>query len=363
MKSITFVAGAGLLAAAAFVVFVPTWQKVPSAADEVGMPQMVLFHNATAERAAVNQPPPPLPPAESGGPSAVETYKNVQVLTDVSAAEFMRLQTALTAWVSPKQGCGFCHVDGNWASDDKPTKDAARVMLRMTRHLNADWGSHLAGAGVTCYSCHRGEPVPSATWFPDAPQPQRPLSGRQDNWQEAGDTVHKFFPDNGFAEYYLFDQPIVVSSTTVEPNGTIASWPEATRIYEMMMQMSDGIGANCGYCHNSRNFADWNQSSPYRWIGYDALRLVRDVNRNYLLPIASIIPQTRTLVHETTLPSLPARMTGAQLGNGLVACATCHQGLTKPMNGANMVHDYPGLVAPAAAAAPHADAAPAANPG
>ncbi len=56
-----------------------------------------------------------------------------------------------------------------------------------------------------------------------------------------------------------------------------------------------------------------------------------------------MVPQTRTLVGETTHSGDAGADAGAQLGNGLVACATCHQGLTKPLNGANMVNDYPGL--------------------
>ena len=357
MKSITLVAGAGVLAAAAFVVFVPAWTGVPHAAEEVGFPQQVLFHDA-AEFVASNQAPPPLPPAATGGPSATEAYKNVTVLTDVSAAEFMRLQEAITAWVSPKEGCGFCHAGDDYASDTKPQKAAARVMLQMTRHLNTDWAGHMAGAGVTCYSCHRGQPVPAGTWFPDAPAPQRRFVARQENWQESANTVRGFFPDNGFAEYFLDDQPIAVQSSTAEPSHTINSWPEATRIYEMMMQMSDGIGANCGYCHNSRAFQSWAESTPYRWIGYDAIRLVRDVNRNFLLRVAPLVPQSRTLEAETRIPALPARMTGAQAGNGLVTCITCHQGVTKPLNGVNMVRDYPGLTAPA----PQPDSASASPP-
>ncbi len=282
MKSVTVMAGLGVLAAAAFVVFVPSWTGAPRSAEEIGFPQEVLFHDK-AELLPSNRAPPPLPAVPAGGPSATEAFKNVKVMTDVSAAEFMRTHQAITAWVSPKEGCAFCHAGTDYASDAMPTKAAARVMLEMTRHLNTDWAGHVAGAGVTCYTCHRGQPVPAQIWFPDAPKPHRPMIGHQDNWQESADTVRKFFPDDGFAEYYLDDQPVVVQSSTVEPSHTIGSWPEATRVYEMMMQMSDGIGVNCGYCHNSRAFADWSQSSPYRWIGYDALRLVRDLNRHFLL--------------------------------------------------------------------------------
>ena len=40
---------------------------------------------------------------------------------------------------------------------------------------------------------------------------------------------------------------------------------------------------------------------------------------------------------------MPVRMRGPQTGNGFVACGTCHQGITKPLNGANMVGDYKGI--------------------
>jgi photosynthetic reaction center cytochrome c subunit len=359
MKSITVVAGLGLLAAAAFVLFVPTWNRPPYTAEEVAIPANDQFLPVAA-RYGLNKPPPPLPPAANGGPSATATYKNVKVLTDVSAAEFVRLQTAITAWVAPKQGCSFCHAGTDWASDAKPQKQAARIMLTMTRHLNSGWSTHVAPAGMTCYTCHRGQPVPGQAWFPDAPKPERRFVGYQDNWQESADTVRKFFPDNGFAEYFLDDQPIAVISTTSVPDGTIGSWPEAKRIYEMMMQLSDGIGVNCGYCHQSRAFQDWKQSSPHRWTAWYAIRMVRDLNRNFLLPVADIVQESRTLEHENSIPVIPVRMKGTQTGEGLVVCATCHFGLPQPMNGANMLKDYPGLApvtAPAGESNAHAGAA------
>ena len=354
MRSLTVLVAAGLAGAAAFVVFVPSYTGLPRSAQEVGFPQQVLFHRGL-EHAAINQPPPPLPPAAGGGPSATQAYKNVQVLTDVSATEFMRLQEAITGWVSPKEGCGFCHAGTDYASDAKPEKAAARVMLQMTRHLNADWSSHLAGAGVTCFTCHRGRPVPQEIWFPSTPPPHNRFLGKQENWRESADTVQKFFPDDSYAEYLYDHQPIAVQSTTVEPSGTVASRVEAKRIYEMMMTISDGLGVNCGYCHNSRNFQSWAESTPYRWIAYSGLQLVRDVNSNFLRQIAAVAPQTRTLTTETNIPALPARQSGPQLGDGLVLCSTCHLGVTKPINGANMVHDYPGLTGPVTASPAAAD--------
>ena len=44
----------------------------------------------------------------------------------------------------------------------------------MTQHINSAWKeNHVGGAGVTCYTCHRGQPVPANIWFTD-PGPNRP---------------------------------------------------------------------------------------------------------------------------------------------------------------------------------------------
>jgi photosynthetic reaction center cytochrome c subunit len=56
--------------------------------------------------------------------------------------------------------CGDCHVQGDFASDDKPQKVTARKMLEMVRGVNANT---FAGAEkVTCYTCHRGEAMPKS---------------------------------------------------------------------------------------------------------------------------------------------------------------------------------------------------------
>jgi photosynthetic reaction center cytochrome c subunit len=342
-------AGVAALGATALIVLVPDWTAPPVGGTQIGPSptSMVEFARGHMKEPVSQTAPPPLPAAPSGGPPATQVYKNVQVLTDVSAPEFMRLQQAITAWVAPKQGCEFCHTGSDYAADDKPTKLAARLMLRMVRHLNADWGKHVAPAGITCYTCHRGQPVPAETWFLSNPAPYHAFIAKQENWREDADTVRKFFPDAGWDLYFLEDTPISVQSTSALTGNTVAGQIVAKRVYEMMMQMSDGIGVNCGYCHNSRVFQSWRQSTPYRWVGYDGILLTRDLNRNYLLRLASLIPQSRSLVHETHLPVLPARDSGPQLGNGLVVCATCHLAAPKPLGGVNMVQAYPGLTGPA----------------
>jgi photosynthetic reaction center cytochrome c subunit len=89
----------------------------------------------------------------------------VHVLKGLAApdfeAEMQFMSTALGV------SCGFCHVRGNFASDNNPQKVAARRMLEMTRTLNqtfyadykpADGESRLGR--VTCYTCHQGTERP-----------------------------------------------------------------------------------------------------------------------------------------------------------------------------------------------------------
>lgn len=61
--------------------------------------------------------------------------------------------------------CTTCHVQGDFASDEKPEKEMARKMIVMTREINAKFPDGNANH-VTCYTCHRGDEHPKTT--PDA---------------------------------------------------------------------------------------------------------------------------------------------------------------------------------------------------
>jgi photosynthetic reaction center cytochrome c subunit len=78
--------------------------------------------------------------------------------------------------------------------------------------------------------------------------------------------------------------------------------------------------------------------------------MVRDLNNDYLVPLTATFPSHRLGV----------------LGDvAKVSCATCHQGLFKPLYGESMAKDYPelqGEMKPAGAAAT-TDAAPAKTTG
>ncbi len=55
--------------------------------------------------------------------------------------------------------CVHCHTPGNFADPSKPMFDFARRMERMVRALSN--GPLRALGGVTCWSCHRGRPIPA----------------------------------------------------------------------------------------------------------------------------------------------------------------------------------------------------------
>jgi photosynthetic reaction center cytochrome c subunit len=151
----------------------PPIETVQAGFRGTGMMQVNNPRTSTALVAA-QKLPDAVPAMPAGGPTAKESFKNVQVLGELSAGEFTRTMLAITAWVAPEKGCAYCHAEGEDLSSDKLyTKVVARKMLQMTRHINTDWKTHVAETGVTCYTCHRGQPVPAKVWFTD-PGPTPP---------------------------------------------------------------------------------------------------------------------------------------------------------------------------------------------
>jgi hypothetical protein len=100
---------------------------------------------------------------------------NLQVLPkDTTGADLMKVMHSFEAQVGVE--CGFCHATDpatqrlNFASDAKPEKNTARVMMRMTSDINAkyltqindpDHADHPAPP-VSCGTCHRGQSMPTA---------------------------------------------------------------------------------------------------------------------------------------------------------------------------------------------------------
>jgi hypothetical protein len=63
--------------------------------------------------------------------------------------------------------CDFCHVEGNFASDENPKKTTARLMITLAHEINGRFPD--GKVHVTCYTCHRGNAKPE-TEAPAAPE-------------------------------------------------------------------------------------------------------------------------------------------------------------------------------------------------
>jgi len=250
--------------------------------------------NAVVER----EPQQGIIPLIGGDPAPPGTYQNVQVLGHLSQGEFNRTMTAITQWVSPEQGCNYCHyVDPetgqpNYASDAIYTKVVSRRMFQMTQEINQNWSSHVReDRGVNCMTCHQGQPVPNNYFFFDGP----------------GDPLRNYVDVEGAR---------VQGTTALTGEGdNRQSIKQAEYTYSLMMHMSNSLGVNCTYCHNSARFADWDESTPQRVSALRGLRMIRDANMRHMVPLQDVWPESRI----------------GPLGDGpKLSCASCHNGAYRP---------------------------------
>jgi photosynthetic reaction center cytochrome c subunit len=291
-------------------------------------------------QAAINQLPPVPPAASPDGPKASQIFKNVKVLGALSVGEFARQMVAITSWVAPKEGCPYCHDPLNFADESKYTLTVSRRMLQMTQYINSNWQSHVVQTGVTCYTCHRGNPVPTNIWFktpgPDADT--RAAGGRAGQNAPSIEVALAALPNDPFTPFLSQAVDLRVIGTSALPQGNRQSIKQAEWTYGLMMHVSQALGVNCTYCHNTRSFAQWDASTPQRAVAWYSIRLVRDINNNFIDPLQGVFPASRR----------------GPLGDvGKVDCATCHQGAYKPLYGASLLKDFPVLAGPG----PHAQSA------
>jgi len=279
--------------------------------------------------------PAALPAAPASGPKAGEVYENVQVLGDLSVGQFTRLMTSITQWVSPEEGCNYCHYPENLADDGKYTKVVSRRMIQMTQHVNGNWTDHVGNNGVNCYTCHRGKNVPEYIWFDegDSTYGNSPFAGwRAGQNRPVEEVAYATLPSDPFSRFQVSPQSDSVRiadddwrRAAVEP----LTIKDTEYTYALMMNWSSSLGVNCTFCHNSRAFQNWEQSTPQRITAHYGLNMVRDLNGNYLVPLGPTYPDNRLGPHEGDAPK--------------AYCATCHQGVNKPLGGADAVSAYPSL--------------------
>lgn len=313
----------------------------------VGM-ELIQSEQQLSARLEDNRVPVALPQFP-GGALAVDAYKNVHVLGHLPSGQFTRLMTSITTWVAPDAGCAYCHAPardqaGNIVrdarglavadpnkldSDELYTKVVARRMLQMTMRINADWQAHVKTTGVTCYTCHRGNPVPLHVWFDSPPSATRfqgiPGTPRYAPATMAGLTS---LPIGALRPYLVDAEEIRIQEARAISDTHGSSIKQTEWTYALMVHMSSALGVNCTYCHNSRAFGDWAQSPPTRATAWHGVRMVRELNTEFLEPLQPLLPEK----HRGDLGDAPK-----------ASCTTCHQGAFKPLLGVSMLKDFPEL--------------------
>ena len=135
-------------------------------------------------------------------------------------------------------------------------------------------------------------------------------------------------PADPYSSFLERQDDIRIVSNTALPEGNRSSIKQAEYTYGLMMTMSQALGQNCTFCHNTRSFTTWDQSSPQRVLAWHGIRMVRDLNVSYLDPLKPVLPANRLGPNGDVLK---------------VSCGTRHQGVNKPLGGVNLVKTFPEL--------------------
>nr|WP_286193357.1 photosynthetic reaction center cytochrome PufC [Boseongicola sp. H5] len=274
---------------------------------------------------------------ERGEELAGDIYRNVQVLGGLTDANFNRLMNAMTQWVAPEQGCAYCHGDvalEEYGEDNLYTKVVARRMIEMTQSINENWDVHVnanAQVGVTCYTCHRGQNVPNNIWFRISPV-NSAMAGWSANQNRVTMTSNFTSLPSDYLETYLLDFERIAVHDLAPRVENLPGDPliqQTERTYAFMNYISNSLGVNCTFCHNSRAFYDGAQVTPQWATASLGIQMVQELNADYLVPLADVYP--------------PERLGPVYGDPPLAACRTCHQGYQRPMEGLNVIHNWPEL--------------------
>lgn len=316
----------------------------PKLAQQTGMRgqglEQIVDPDNVKEASAIPAPPFVLSPTSGEGPRM--QGQNIQVLGDLSQEQFTHAMSSFSQWVGgDAANCGFCHNPANMADDSNYRMQVARQMIRMTRALNSQWSTHTGQTGVTCYTCHRGNAVPENYWTNQIAANGYTIRGnRRGQNMPNGNVGYASLPYGAFGAYFAGNPAAVrISSDSPYPGANPLGTRAAETSYAVMMHVSQSLGVNCTYCHNSQSFRAWNLSSAQRATAWYGINMVRDINQTHIAPLG-------------TAGLFPRERLGPAGDPFKVNCLTCHQGLARPLGGRSMLADHPYLRAAGQAAAP-----------
>lgn len=270
----------------------------------------------------------PIPPT-GGAQTAGEAYDNAEpLLADLTVENYDRLLTAMRAWTG---------IPDLLEDPENYQSVVARRMIQMTQNINEGWGAHVNAYGengVTCYTCHRGEPVPSDTWFLATPTVMAAQGWSANQNRVTPLSSYTSLPSDALEAYLLNYERIGVHDLESRAAGIPGQdgYPgiqNAERTYAFMNYVSNSLGVNCTFCHNTRAFYDGAQVTP-QWANESlGIAMVQELNNDYLLPLEGTLPPERLGPLHGDVPK--------------VACRTCHKGYQRPLQGVNVIANWPEL--------------------
>lgn len=281
---------------------------------------------------------------------------NVQVLTGMTTAQ---IWTYMQQYVSGGLGvsCQYCHNTANFASDEFPQKVAARNMLWLVNDINANYIVNLPnwrGNYVQCATCHNNKPNGLEAFSPVFVKSVPPIMVTVDPLDETGKPITDPAAKPAAIQdplklqdavlYYVYNYQVWKPYDPAVPGtgrGSLAlvydggrTQDQVTINQNVMNSLAWGLGTNCTYCHNSRNFPDFEtdaagtQLNPlYGWNKLKAqqmLQLTTWLQANWTT-YGAIAKDTIPTASEGGASKLSYRLLDGKYYN-VPGCYTCHQG-------------------------------------
>lgn len=266
---------------------------------------------------------------QGGEQTAGDARENVPPgLEDLTVENYDRLLTAMRVWTG---------IPDLFEDPASYQTTVGAIMIGMTRDLNENWDGHVNAnkqVGVTCYTCHRGQPVPSDVWFR-----QSPALKATEGWASVQNYVtpvssYTSLPSDALQKYLVDREIIGVHDLESRVAGVPGQdgYPgiqNAERTYALMNYIANSLGVNCTFCHNTRAPYDGSQVTPQWGTTMLGNQMVQELNNDYLPVLEGLLPPDRLGPRFADYPK--------------VGCRTCHKGYQQPLQGTNVIGQWPEL--------------------
>jgi len=266
---------------------------------------------------------------QGGEPTAGSTRENVPAgLDGLTEANYDRLLAAMRSWTG---------IPNLFDDPDSYQTSVGSLMIAMTQNINENWGGHVNAnkqVGVTCFTCHRGQPVPSDVWFKVTPVTKATAGWSSTQNRATPLSSYTSLPSDALEAYLVDGETIAVHDLDSRVAGIPGKdgYPgiqHAERTYALMNYISNSLGVNCTFCHNTRAFYDGGQVTPQWGTESLGIQMVQELNNDYLVPLAGLLPVERLGPKHQDAPK--------------AACKTCHKGYQQPLQGTNVIGNWPEL--------------------